>query len=109
MVTINNRLNQEVSRAIETVLDEMVGDVINQDLILKISSRVISEADIEIVGTSEAMDILGVKKQRIWQLKRREAFPDAIGKLASTDIWLRKDIEDFDSSRQKRPGPAKKD
>ena len=63
----------------------------------------------DLVGVSEAAAILGVSRQRAWQLKDHSAFPSQLAELKSGPIWLRSSIEDFARTWERRPGrPVRK-
>lgn len=48
---------------------------------------------LDIVGTSEAADILGVERPRIGRWIKRGVMPPMAAKLDATPIWHRRDIE----------------
>lgn len=50
---------------------------------------------INLVGASEAADILGVEVQRISRYSRHDRMPDVVAELAATPVWSAKDIEYF--------------
>lgn len=72
----------------------------------------------EIVGTTETAKILGVSKQRVWELARQERtpFPEPIVKLAAGPIWLRSSVLAFANRprltgrprRTLKPGPRRR-
>lgn len=47
----------------------------------------------DLVGTAEAADILGVERPRIGRWIQRGIMPDTVKKLQATPVWRRKDIE----------------
>ena len=65
--------------------------------------------EIDLIGTSEIAEILGVKSQRVGQLAdEHPAFPRPVGKPKAGRMWLRSSIEAFAASDwRRRPGPKK--
>lgn len=49
----------------------------------------------DIVGTTEAAEMLGVSRQRLHQLRAAGTFPEPMITLAATPIWMRQAIEAF--------------
>jgi hypothetical protein len=47
---------------------------------------------LDIVGTAEAAEILGVERPRIGRWIKRGVMPPAVAELAATPVWYRKDI-----------------
>ncbi len=59
----------------------------------------------ELVGASEAAEILGVSRQRVHQLYRENAmFPAPLVQVAMGPLWDRKAIEAFRRRWERRPG-----
>lgn len=65
------------------------------------------------VGAHEIRDMLGVSRQRVYQLAAQPGFPKPVATLAQGKIWLIADIEAWISihratprARRARPGPA---
>jgi predicted DNA-binding transcriptional regulator AlpA len=56
----------------------------------------------DIVGTTEAAELLGMSRQRIHELRSAGRFPEPMVELAAGPIWLRRAIEAF--AEVKRPG-----
>jgi len=48
---------------------------------------------LEIVGTAEAAEILGVERPRIGRWIKREVMPPTAAELSATPVWYRRDIE----------------
>jgi predicted DNA-binding transcriptional regulator AlpA len=58
-----------------------------------------------VVGMSEATDLLGVSRQRVYQLmETNKEFPEPYGKLRSGPVWLRDDLLRFAGTRR---GPGR--
>lgn len=57
---------------------------------------------LQLVGVSEAAEILEVSKQRVNQLTHTAAFPAPIAQLAATKVWHRSDVEAFAEQRKTR-------
>jgi prophage regulatory protein len=50
------------------------------------------DGPIRLVGAHEIRDILGVSRQRVYQLATRSDFPNPIAELAQGKIWALADI-----------------
>lgn len=64
---------------------------------------------LRLMGPGEAADCMGVTTQRLHTLRKRAEFPRPVADLACGPIWLARDIEQFQATRKRTPGPAKKD
>lgn len=53
----------------------------------------------DLAGTSEAANILGVDKSQIGRWRRRGVFPEPAWRLAATPVWETAAILDFASTR----------
>ena len=63
----------------------------------------------EILGVTEAAQLLGVSRQRVDQLRADHPdFPAPIVRLASGPVWLRSAIQGFERRWQRRPGRPSK-
>ena len=63
----------------------------------------------DVVGAGEVLDILGVSKQRLHQLRTDRRFPLPMLELKSGPIWMRQAIERWAEVEWKRtPGRVKK-
>jgi predicted DNA-binding transcriptional regulator AlpA len=58
----------------------------------------------EVVGATEAARMLGVSRQRLYQLAEREDFPPPMVQLAAGPVWLTNSIRAFEGSWDRRPG-----
>jgi predicted DNA-binding transcriptional regulator AlpA len=58
----------------------------------------------EVVGATEAARMLGVSRQRLYQLAEREDFPPPMVQLAAGPVWLTDSIRAFEGSWDRRPG-----
>jgi predicted DNA-binding transcriptional regulator AlpA len=58
----------------------------------------------EVVGATEAARMLGVSRQRLYQLAEREDFPPPMVQLAAGPVWLTNSILAFERSWDRRPG-----
>lgn len=54
----------------------------------------------DIVGSGEVLEILGISKQYLGQLRAAGRFPEPIRELKRTPIWMRPAIEAFNASRR---------
>jgi len=62
----------------------------------------------DILGVTEAAQLLGVSRQRLAQLASRDDFPEPMVRLAAGPVWLRSSIEWFERRWLRKPGrPAK--
>jgi prophage regulatory protein len=59
-------------------------------------------AKLELMGTVEIRERLGVSKARVHQLVREKGFPDPVAKVSGVTIWLKSDIEAWIAKH--RPG-----
>jgi predicted DNA-binding transcriptional regulator AlpA len=57
--------------------------------------RVAPARALDIVGTREAAEMLGVERTRIGRWLRLGRMPEPLARLHATPIWLRKDLEKF--------------
>jgi len=48
-----------------------------------------------VVGVAEVLEMLGISKQRLSQLRQAGRFPDPMVELKATPLWLRSGIEGF--------------
>jgi prophage regulatory protein len=55
---------------------------------------------LRLVGAHEIRELLGVSRQRVYQLAARPEFPRPIARLAQGKIWKLEDIETWISSRR---------
>jgi prophage regulatory protein len=51
------------------------------------------EEQIRLVGAHEVRELLGVSRQRVYQLAARADFPQPVATLAQGKVWLLGDIE----------------
>ena len=51
------------------------------------------DGSLRLVGAHEIRDLLGVSRQRVYQLAGRPDFPKPVAKLAQGKIWALGDIE----------------
>jgi predicted DNA-binding transcriptional regulator AlpA len=58
----------------------------------------------EVVGATEAARMLGVSRQRLYQLAERDDFPPPMVQLAAGPVWLTNSIRAFEGSWDRRPG-----
>jgi len=58
----------------------------------------------EVVGATEAARMLGVSRQRLYQLAERDDFPPPMVQLAAGPVWLANSIHAFERDWDRRPG-----
>lgn len=62
----------------------------------------------ELLAATDVAELLGVSRQRVWQLQERPEFPEPYVRLGSGPVWTRPAIERFAESWERKPGrPAK--
>lgn len=62
----------------------------------------------ELMAATDVAELLGVSRQRVWQLQERPDFPEPYVRLGSGPVWTRPAIESFAENWQRKPGrPAK--
>ena len=66
--------------------------------------RLIVEVTPELVGVSEAAELLGWDRRRVATYVSRGAFPPPLATLASGRVWRREDVEAFGADRTRRKG-----
>lgn len=59
----------------------------------------------EYAGVAEVARILGVSKQRVYELRAREDFPKPVAELAAGPVWNRAALNHFIASWDRKPGP----
>jgi hypothetical protein len=62
----------------------------------------------ELIGVSEAADLLGVTKQRISELARNDWFPPPLVDLAAGPVWAKISLEQFRGRWARKPGRPRK-
>lgn len=65
--------------------------------------QLVVEVTPELVGVSEAAEILGWDRRRVATYVSRGAFPEPVAALASGRVWRREDVEAFQADRARRP------
>lgn len=48
---------------------------------------------LDLMGTTEIAELLGVSRQRADQLSRTDGFPEPVAEIAAGRIWLREEVE----------------
>lgn len=66
-------------------------------------------AELEVVGSKELQELLGVTRQRLLKLRDEGRLPEPDAQLAATPVWKRTSVEGFLWGWRRRPGPAPKD
>lgn len=62
----------------------------------------------QLVGVTEIARMLGLTKQRVSTLSRREDFPTPLATLASGPIWRAGDLSTFAAGWRRKPGRPRK-
>ena len=65
-----------------------------------LARRALADDGDDLVGVAEVAEILGVSKQRIYQLAQRDDFPDPVRRLRATPIWSDAEMRDFAKRRR---------
>jgi prophage regulatory protein len=63
---------------------------------------------LRIVGAAEIKDLVGVSRQRVYQLARRPDFPPPYAKLAQGQVWRTEDVEAWIAEHRKRQARSQK-
>ena len=58
----------------------------------------------QLLGTQEVAAMLGVSRQRLYELRSSGRFPEPVAELAATPLWLRSAIAAFIELWDRRPG-----
>jgi len=67
------------------------------------------DGPLRLVGAHEIRELLGVSRQRVYQLAERSDFPKPIAKLAQGKIWALADIEAWVATHRAGPQPDRGD
>lgn len=59
---------------------------------------------LDLMGTTEIRERLGVSKSRVHQLVREKGFPEPVARVSGVTIWLTQDVEAWIAAH--RPQPA---
>jgi prophage regulatory protein len=65
------------------------------------------EETLHFAGAHEIRDLLGVSRQRVYQLARRSDFPKPVAILAQGKVWLVSDIETWIGTYRTKPRPRR--
>jgi hypothetical protein len=65
-------------------------------------------AELEVVGSRELSDLIGVSRQRLLQLRQDGRLPEPDARLAATPVWKMTTIDNFLWGWRRRPGPVPK-
>jgi hypothetical protein len=57
---------------------------------------------LDLVGTAEAAEILGVERPRIGRWKKAKVLPEPVAELAAGPVWFREQIESVQEERDRR-------
>lgn len=57
---------------------------------------------LDLMGTAEIAELLGVTRQRVSQLVKRDDFPAPVATLIGGTIWLAKDVREWADDRDRR-------
>ena len=58
----------------------------------------------QLVGVTETAEMLGISRQRLAVLRKRQDFPAPVVELAAGPIWRRRDLSTFAGGWQRSPG-----
>jgi prophage regulatory protein len=56
-----------------------------------------------LVGAHEIRDLLGVSRQRVYQMAGRSDFPRPVATLAQGKVWSADDVEQWIGTHRRRP------
>jgi hypothetical protein len=65
-------------------------------------------AELDVVGSREVSDLIGVSRQRLLQLRQEGRLPEPDAQLAATPVWKMSTIEGFLWGWRRKPGPVPK-
>ena len=97
-------VTRATERAIAMVIERIPGTVV------AVEAMTIDEFDrrlenqTEIAGVTEVARILGVTKQRVSSLSKRNDFPEPLAKLAAGPVWRAGDLTTFAEGWQRKAG-----
>lgn len=91
------------------VLGEHLGEILTPELIGKLAVQ-LSQVEIpklapdtsDLIGTTQAGKMLGVTRQRVYQMRQYGHLPEPVGVTENGPIWTRSSIQDFIASRTDR-------
>lgn len=95
---------QAVQKAADLVLARAPGEVIAADASTVDEADRRAEARIEFVGVAEVAELLGISRQRVVTLSKRDDFPAPVQRLTSGPIWRRGDLSTFEMGWQRKGG-----
>ena len=55
---------------------------------------------VNLIGAQEIRDLLGVSRQRVYQLAKRPDFPRPFFRLAQGQVWLVEEVEAWKASHR---------
>lgn len=94
--------------AIRQVLDKVDGVVVAASALTVDEFDRREAAKSALVGVAEVAVLLGISRQRVTTLSKREDFPAPVQRLAAGPIWREGDLSTFKSGWQRKGGrPAK--
>ena len=65
-----------------------------------------SEEPLRLIGAHEIRDLLGVSRQRVYQLATQSDFPKPVATLAQGKIWMVDDIAAWIGTHRPTPHPG---
>lgn len=57
-----------------------------------------------VIGTAEVTELLGVSRQRLYELRTAGRFPEPMTELAAGPVWLRSTVDSFLENWNRKPG-----
>ena len=63
-------------------------------------------AELEVYGSREVAELLGISRQRVAQLRDEGTLPEPDAQLAATPVWKKATVEGFMWGWRRKPGPA---
>lgn len=91
-------------RAIAMVVERIPGTVVAVEAMTTDEFDRRLENQTEIAGVTEVARMLGVTKQRVSSLSKRDDFPEPLAKLAAGPVWRAGDLTTFAEGWQRKAG-----
>ena len=112
LVTVLTVRAASIAEAVEkgsaTILARAPGTVIAADVSTTEEADRRAEQRTELVGVAEVAEMLGISRQRVTTLSKRDDFPAAVARLASGPVWRAGDLSTFAEGWQRKGGRPRK-
>lgn len=95
--------------AIAQIAEQIAGTVVAVEVMTTAEADRRSAERPKLVGVKEIAELLGISKQRVSTLSKREDFPKPLESLASGPIWRAGDLTTFAEGWRRKPGRPRKE